>query len=346
MTFEDVYSPFKVARHEEKLEQLRKGELITPVFVQWDLSNRCPYSCAFCFYHIYPLSDWDSNDIMPTEIVLRVMRELKDFGVKAVEWTGGGSIETHPNYKEIFKEAKKLGFEQSLVTSGALLDDEAIGLIKDFEWVRFSVDAATRETYKKVRGLDLFDRTKENLIKLLRIRGLENVIGFSFVVCRENYKEILAATKLAKSLGCDNIRFSLAMTPQREHLFDGIWRECLEQMELAKKEETKKFRVFTFSNRINELALNVLSEHCYYCQFVSVLAPRGIYPCCRLKDNKAYNFGDLRKHSFKEIWFGEKRRKFVERVAKEGCPFECWMTSKNAVISYLLQDNPRHVNFI
>lgn len=344
MKKDDVYSPFKVAHHKDKLEQLKKGEIITPVFVQWDLTNICNLLCNFCFYLTNKLSDWNPIDTMPTETVFRILGELKSLDVKAIEWTGGGSIECHPDYKDILKEAKRLGFQQALVSNGTLLDEEALHIIGDFEWVRFSIDSVTSGTYKKIKGKDLFQKAIDNLKRLLEIKSHNNVVGYSFVVCRENYTEILEATKFAKELGCDNIRFSLAMTPSGDKLFDGIWKECTNQLKEAKQEECNSFRVFSFSNRIFELAGQVFSDSCYYTDFVGVIAPRGMYPCCRLKDNKNFNFGNLEEKSFKEIWFGEKRKKFLNAV-RNGCPYSCWMTDKNKFISYLLEENPRHVNF-
>ena len=348
---DDVYSPFKPAFHREKLDQLRRGELITPTFVQWDLSNACNLRCNFCFYHIYPLTDWNPKDQMRAKIVKRVLSELKELDVKAIEWTGGGEPtlwgdSDGTDWEDIFYGAKDLGFEQALVTNGTLLSDVGIDAIRDFEWVRFSIDAATPETFKAIKGADLFDNTIENLKKLLEVRDPKNVIGFSFIVCRENHREIYEAAKLAKELGCDNVRFSLAMTPRRERLFDDIWDECVRQIELAKELQDEDFRVFAFSNRIYELALKVLSPHCYYCQFVGVITPRGVYPCCRLKDEAWSNFGSLDKSTFKYVWFRDKRREFVERVVKYGCPYDCWQTEKNLFIHYLLQESPRHANFI
>ena len=341
----DVYSSYKVAFHKDKLDQLKRGELPIPIFVQWDLSNRCNLNCNFCFYHIYSLSDWDSRKIMPKETAFKVLQELKELGIKAVEWTGGGSVETHPDWKEILQRSKDLGFENALVTNGTLLDEEGLQLIKDFEWVRFSIDAATPQTYKTIKRVDLFDKAINNIKRLLEIRDPKNIIGYSFIVCKENYKEIYKATLNAKSLGCDNVRFSLAMTPLREKLFKGIWDKCVKEIELAKEEETKDFKVFAFSNRIYELALKTLSEYCSYHHLVGVIAPTGVYPCCRLKDEGKYNFGDLNGKSFKEIWYGERRKEFIKSI-ENGCPYDCWMTEKNNFIKYLLLDKPRHVNFI
>jgi len=340
-----VYSPFKVAFHQERLDALRNGDLPLPVLVQWDLTNRCNMDCVHCFYHIFELSDWNPKAEMPTNLVYRTLDELKELDVKAIEWTGGGSIECHPDYKEILRYSKKLGFENALVTNSTLLDEEALRIIRDFSWVRFSIDAATRETYRKVHRVDLFDKAVVNVKRLLDVRSERNVVGYSFIVSPANYTEIHTAAFFARNLGCDNVRFSLAMTPKREKLFDGIWDETVREIEKAKKLENGVFRVFAFSNRINELALKTLSDYCGYHHFVGVIAPTGVYPCCRLKDDGRFNLGKLGSQSFKEIWFGEKRRKFIKSISK-GCKFDCWMYSKNKFIEYLLSENPMHKNFI
>ena len=105
--------------------------------------------CKFCFYRVWPLTDWDENEMMSTETALRVLKELKELDVKAIEWTGGGSIETHPDWKLILYEASRMGFKQALVTNGTFLDDRAMEILRNFEWVRFSIDAATKSTYRK-----------------------------------------------------------------------------------------------------------------------------------------------------------------------------------------------------
>lgn len=340
-----AYSPFKAAVHRDKIDQLKRGELITPSFVQWDLSNKCNLNCSFCFYKIHSLSDWNATEIMPTDVVMRVLDELKAFGVKAIEWTGGGSVECHPDWKKIILRAKELGFEQALVTNGTLLDDEGLHIIKDFEWVRFSVDCADKKTYKKIKGFDYFDKVIHNIQKLNSIKTQNNIVGLSFIVCKDNYKEIINAARLAKELKCDNIRFSLAMTPEKEKYFKNIWLEIIKQLEQAKKEETGNFKFFSFSNRIYDLARQTLSDYCGFHHFCGVIAPRGVYPCCRLKDDAKYNLGDLKKDSFANIWFGKKRKEFIKSI-ENGCPFDCWMTEKNKFIEYLIKESPVHKNFV
>jgi len=341
------YSPYKIVHHEDKLKQLEKGELPLPVFMQWDLTNKCNLNCNFCFYKIFPLSDFKKSDELPKDIVFNILDELKELGVKANEWTGGGSVEMHPYYKEILGYSKKLGFENALVTNGTLLDNESLEIIKDFSWVRFSIDASNKETYAKIKGCSgkLFDKAIGNLKKLVQIKNSKNIIGFSFIINPDNYKEIYEAGKMAKNIGCDNIRYSLAMTPKKEKPFEPIWEDIIKQLEKTKKLKNKDFEVFSFSNRIYNLSSEIRSEYCGYHHFVGVIAPSGVYPCCRLKDDIKFNFGDIKEKSFKEIWFGEKRKNFINLI-ENGCPFDCWMTDKNEFIQYLLEKNPEHKNFI
>ena len=349
----DYYSPYKAVHHEDRIKQLRAVDIIDPVFAQIDLTNTCNLNCNFCSYKYGNYSsdqmlDFYVQDKLDKEITYRFLSEMRERGVKALEWTGGGEPTLHPDWKDIISFAKDLEYEQALVTNGTLLDDEGIDLIRDFEWVRFSIDAAFRETYKKIKGKDMFDKAINNLESLILRKDPRNIVGFSFIVCRDNYDEIVEAAQLAKILGCNNIRFSLAYTPQGERMFKDIWDKVVEEIEEAKQEETRDFKVFAFSNRINEIAQKTRSSACYFHEFVATIgANHSLYPCCLLKYDPKFNFGNLKEKSFEEIWFGKKRREFIERV-RRGCDYSCWMTQKNEFIHYLIQDkrNLRHINFI
>ncbi len=347
----NYYSHYKAAHHTERIAQLKKGGVIYPVFVQIDLINACNIDCSFCSYKLGNYSsdqikDFDRGDKLNKNIVFRILREMKKAGVKAVEWSGGGEPTLHPDWKDIVKVAKELGYEQALVTNGTLLDDEGIDLIKDFEWVRFSIDASTEETYNQVKRKPELKLALENLKRLVEIKNPENIVGVSFVVCKENYHEIHEAARLAKTLGADNIRFSLAYTPQGKEMFDGIWDNTIEQIEKAKQEKTEDFKVFAFPNRIDEISQKTKSDACYFHEFVATIGANGaVYPCCLLKYNPKFNFGNLNDNSFEDIWFGDKRKEFVGQI-RRGCNYSCWMTDKNNFISYFLERNPSHVNFI
>jgi sulfatase maturation enzyme AslB (radical SAM superfamily) len=124
------------------------------------------------------------------------------------------------------------------------------------------------------------------------------------------------------------------------------WEKIQSLFMKAKKLETKDFRVFIMKERFQDLALQKKTyDVCYFQHFSTCVgADMNLYPCCALKYSKYAVLGNLMKHSFKEIWLGEQRIKWLERKATS-CP-NCWFDRPNEFIEYLLLDNPPHKNFI
>jgi len=351
----DVYSPFKAAHYPDRIKKLKDNELIVPTFVQIDLTNVCNLNCEFCFYRQtwnekMKLGDWDINAMIPTELMMRTLEELHNLGVEGLEWTGGGSVECHPDWKKIVQYAKDLGFKQGIVTNGTLLDDEALELLKDFEWVRFSVDASNINTWMKIKDVknpELYNKMVYNLEKLIVIKAESNIVGVSMIINDTNYKEIVEIANWTKTIGADNVRFSLAHVPNAKEMFDSIWADCENLMSKAKELQDDNFMVFAFKNRINELRGNYGPQQCPYQEFVAVITPTGIYPCCFFKNRTEYNFGKITKETtFKDIWYGDKRKAFINKVKKQGCYGWCWMRDKNTFIQYLMESEVPHKCFV
>jgi len=350
----DVYSPYKAAKYMDKIEQLKKGELITPTFVQLDPTNVCNLNCSFCFYRQtwdenQKLKDWDADKMIPSERLMSLLDEFKDMGIEGIELTGGGSAECHPTFDDFVVKAHEMGFNLALVTNGTLLNLSRLQLLIDFDWVRFSVDAANSKTWMDIKGMrdpDMFNCILERIRNFVKIKQDKCVVGLSMIICDKNYKEIYEFAKMAKDIGVENVRFSLAHVPNAKEMFDPIWDECVKLMEKAKTLEDNKFRVFIFKNRIYELRAEFGAQPCPYQEFVAVITPTGVYPCCLFKARTEYNLGDINKQSFKEIWYGEKRKKFVDRCKKFGCTGYCWMREKNNFIQYLIDKDVPHRCFI
>jgi len=345
----DVYSSHKFVYLLPELQKVKRGEIVSPVNMQIDLTNKCNYDCSFCYYHIHNhLKDFHSQDWLKEEEAIKIIREAKDYGLKSVEITGGGEPLLVKYFREFSQEARDLELERALVTNGVFLDKH-IDEVKDYSWVRVSMDAITPEAYTRVHRRDgrNLRRVKRGIEELCKVKDNDNVIGISTIVCRENYQDIVNLTKYAKEIGADNLRISIAHTPQREHIFDGIWDEVVEQIEEAKELQTDDFKVFAFSNRIKDIAGETRGGFCYYHHFTTAVGANGaLYPCCYFKYIPKYNFGNLKEQSFQEIWEGEKRKKFIETIARD-CPASCWMTEKNSFARYLTlnEDEVPHLNF-
>ncbi len=74
--------------------------------------------------------------------------------------------------------------------------------------VKISVDAATAETYQKLRGAD-FENLMNNLTMLSDLHRHKQIgkFGLNFVVQRDNFREMPAFIKLGQALGVDHVQF-------------------------------------------------------------------------------------------------------------------------------------------
>ena len=102
----DPYSHYKAAHHRERLDLLRRGEMINPVYAEIDLTNACNLDCSFCSYRVgnYSLDqirEFNPADRLETKRVFELLEEMKKAGVKAIEWSGGGEPNMHRDWKEI-----------------------------------------------------------------------------------------------------------------------------------------------------------------------------------------------------------------------------------------------------
>ncbi len=345
----NAYSPFKAAHHREKIDILKKGELIAPVHVQIDPTGACNFKCPYCFYRLFAKDEnvnhhFSENDFLSYELIEKLLDELKDLKVPSLQFTGGGEPTLHPRILDILNLTLKLGFEFSYVTNGSLLTEPLTRLLRHASWVRLSIDAATKETFEKCHKVDCFQAVLDNLKKLCETdRGC--LVGFSFVINPLNWREIVEATVLAREIGSDNIRFSLAYTPKRAKLHEPYWNEALSLLREAKSLETETFRVFTLTERMDDLRAKGKSySQCYYQHFVTVVGSDGrLYPCCTYKGNKLGVIGSLYEKDFKTLWFKD-RQAWLEALDVSRC-MNCLMDGKNSFISYLVEE-PIHLNFV
>lgn len=353
-----IYSSHKAAHHLDRLKALREGKLIYPTQVQIDLTNECNHRCPFCFYRCAKNDRlnalFNEKDVIPTEHVLKLLKEFKKVGIPAVQFTGGGEPFMHPGITEILQKTLDLGLELAVVTNGAKVKPEHLEMLARSVWVRFSVDASTPQIYAASQHSteEDFHHVIATIKDLVSRRKGSSVIGMSFVISPINYKQIESFADMAKDLGVDNIRYSVAYTPRGIDLYRDIWEEIKNRCYRTRRIQTEKFKVFDLAeDHLCNLDMRDKGyDFCGYQHFTAVIGADGcVYPCCTLKYNAAMtSFGNIKEQSFKDIWNGEKRAKWMKMDhLKYVCDKNpCWMDSKNKMISYLIKNNPPHVNYI
>ena len=361
------YSPFKVAHHQDKLQQLRDGLQPVPLQVQVIISDLCNHNCSFCAYR---RDGYTSNQLfgvkengvvnnnpnrqIPFEKVVEILDDCKAMGVKAIQITGGGEPTVHPKHREIFQRVLDHGLDLAVVTNGTVMRDGTPEILARAKWVRVSVDAATPETYSKMREVPEghYLKTLRNIERLVQAKrqvASDVILGIGFVVNQDNYKEIYEAVQTASMLGVDNIRVSAAFTEDNFNYHKDHYEEASEAAAAAKKEfERPDFQVFNlFGDRIQDLHDEQPEyDFCGYMHFnVYIGGDLNVYACC----NQAYNLhglmGSIKEQSFRTFWESDKKKHRYGTFKASTCA-RCMFNRQNRFVNYLIDPDPTHVNFI
>ncbi len=151
------------------------------------------------------------------EIIKRIGEKVKEEYLehcKFIVMAGDGEVFMSKSYREIYTDPRCKPKYFRLLSNGTLFDEKHwVELTKDKNckyMLTVSIDAATKETYEKIRKNGNFEQLKQNMeyASKLRKRGELRYFRLNFVVQKENYKEMVPFVQWGESLGVDEIFFT------------------------------------------------------------------------------------------------------------------------------------------
>ncbi|MCE2725337.1 MAG: radical SAM protein [Planctomycetaceae bacterium] len=189
----------------------------TPLLsINLDLTTACDHACGHCV----------DDEVINTgpkysgDNVLHTIDTLADRGLCSVILIGGGEPTLHPKFGDIVRHIKARGLELGLVTHGGHAH-KIVKVAEEFQptdWVRFSIDAATNETYQDIHFGQAGKKPRNTLAEILSNgRSIKDAnpaiqLGYSYVVVppgqeyhgrklRDNIDEIPGAAANAREHG-------------------------------------------------------------------------------------------------------------------------------------------------
>ncbi len=166
-----------------------------PPRVIMDLRTDCNLKCPMCIVHGDPnnplLKDFLRRD-MPVDKAANLLDDLIDAQPMIMP-----SLWSEPLLSRKFREharaIKERGFTLAMNTNGLLLRDDLAAFFVEIEVdaVSISIDATTKETLMKVRGIDKLEKLHKAVDTMLTARGDKQLprIGVSFTEQAENEHE-------------------------------------------------------------------------------------------------------------------------------------------------------------
>jgi len=258
--------------------------LKNPIISQIELTNACNLKCPMCprtnhmdrkiefmDFNLFRMIIEDINNINPQNGKVQI--QLHHFGESLL----------HPELEKFLKLCKAYRIPTMISTNGTLLTKEKREAIIDnlgLLWISF--DSINKETYETMRKGASFEKSVDNITKLMEEKG-------------DRYPRVVVSTLIS-----DN----------REE-YDAFWKERGVKQILFKNYHNWRHEPdiakFTGVHKeiTNAACMYVSSSFC-------ILVDGRAVPCC-MDYNGDMILGDLKHQSIGEIWYGDRYKAFRTR---------------------------------
>ncbi|EOS35246.1 radical SAM additional 4Fe4S-binding SPASM domain-containing protein [Lachnospiraceae bacterium M18-1] len=276
------------AHHGEKWKQYRKrwtdtqniNELSNiPLYLLLELNSFCNLRCKMCKH----ADDNQSmeRESMSIEVFDKIIRECRDLDIPSINIGTGTECTLHPKFNEIVEKVKYSGaIDKFFLTNGTTLSENMINRIftGEYERVEISVDAATRETYEKIRVNGNYEKLEKMILKLIDEKKKRRmnlpIIRLSFCVQNDNIDEIdMFYNKWENKV--DLIEYQkVSSYPSADQILEPKVTKCLQPF--------------------NRMTINYRGD---------------IFACCSILYQDRFCLGNIRDMSIYEAWHSEKMNK-------------------------------------
>lgn len=315
-----------------------------PKIIEIESTINCPINppCIMCDRAFYK-NDPDIYSIRKDkDISDDIVEKLKPILLNAETVSlhaGGEPLACQDLFKII--ESINPNAQVSFNSNGLLLNKDNINNIlkNNIRYINFSIDAATKETYAKIR-LNAFERVINNISSLINERNFKNkkrpFILINMTLMRENYKEMIDFAKLAIKIKADGIQFCpVKLDSIKENIQNGfvfkIEEQKLDPYIEEVKEYLKKTKELAEKNNLYFVAYgislenrgnfyNSLLKNCDYPWNRIIVSREGIVKFCCFSSEV---LGNLKEQSLNEIWNSKKamevRSGLINGIVPENC---------------------------
>jgi MoaA/NifB/PqqE/SkfB family radical SAM enzyme len=173
-------------------------EYASPLFLAWQLTNRCEAACLACCEESGPHLGWP--DELTREEALRLTDQIVDLDIPYVAFGGGEPMSVRHSW-EIFERLSAANILIKLETNGRHIDDSAATRLHQMgvTCIQISLDGATVPTHQRMRPGSDFNAALGAIDRLVARGSRPQLV---FVPTRLNIQEMIPTFELAVRHGC------------------------------------------------------------------------------------------------------------------------------------------------
>ena len=296
--------------------------LPVPLKIQWKMTMRCNLRCKHCY-----LGEL-SQKCLPKADLLRIAKEINDFGVMEVTLTGG-EVFTVDCIDEIIQyfhdhEIKMIIFTNALLAN---LHKEFLQSLQNKDLIKFIVSVdGTQKEHEFIRGEGTYHKTLQN-IKMLTDMGFK--VSVNMVLNKKNYTSLFDLVGELNTVGVSNLQLS-ELIPMGNATKD----LCMDTNDFKKLQEIfrKIHKVYKTSNifysaeddgteneifLLTEDKLQSFGQEKWKCGAglgKGTILVNGDVVCCPFMEN--YTLGNVLNAPLNKVWDSENRYKFLKMIAE------------------------------
>nr|VFK07886.1 MAG: 4Fe-4S single cluster domain-containing protein [Candidatus Kentron sp. LPFa] len=334
----------KILQHKTQILDFKERRTVIPVTLELDLTLICNDECPNCVHRFA-----HSQRSLSTAQIEKLLIEAKEIGIKGLTITGGGDPLCHPDINNVLKLIRTCGIPAGLFTNGSKLEktlsDE---ILQTFSWVRISLDSASEDSFRLVRGKPGFGERMNALRDFASRRKHSDrncEIGISFLTMSGFSEEIPIAAYLVRNLGYDYIQFKPMIMFDRptHHLSSSTSQSrVFPSIKKSLDEQKNGFRVLVSRDKYaSELKPALFYSGFHSANFIASVGPSRtgqetlptLYLDCSAKYIDQWTIGTF--SSLGEILKSNRRRDMINNTSSKHF---CIRSEKHAVYNTILED--------
>lgn len=310
-------------------QQILRGEMPVPRMAMLQPTFRCNHRCVYCLFG-------EMNEkyrySMETKLLLRVIDEIADLGVKGLELCGGGEPLIHPGIAKAIRKAVDRGLKFAVLSNFSVGNRELLDLIaRNASYVRASIDTFDEGIYhilhrpKGGQGLKEVLKNVERVITTKQRENSEMQVGAKILLTTLNYTNLTELTKRAIDMGFDSIQFKMARDTGLEVKSPQTVRNINAEINAIRRVfgEGGYIKVMGNAMEEGEIEKTGITKQCWLSPCHVAITPTGDVPlCCYYQEhfrNPLHIYGNIKEKPLKEIWYSERHWEAIRSTSVEEC---------------------------
>jgi cyclic pyranopterin phosphate synthase len=336
----------RILSHYESAKKILAHEMPAPRTAIVYPTYVCNQACPGCEYQ-------DDNKniaaMMTKKQFFSVIDQLADIGVKGIEFCGGGEPTLNPYFGDALIRLRRKGMSAGLLTNGTNLKGSlAETAVRTLSYIRISLDAATADTYAKVKrpknkmaGFDAVISNIETLVRLRKKFRSTVTLSVKFLVSKSNEMELEQAAALANRLCVDSLQFKSV--------------RIFKSLMVGGKEKEIRARIAALSGKYPNLAVvggigkADITMKCWLSPVQVMIDALGdVFLCCYYRHRKkTHCFGNLFKKPLEKIWYSKRHWDAIQSIKVSECNvLDCRFGVYNELMHQMMIKDIAQLDFI